>query len=224
MSENQFTVDGIKSQAKALRAYLTEQGLDPGYSKSLEAVSRSHGFKDWNTASAAAEKRKKFWERCPIKDAEIETTIYAPVYVGWQKVGGSALIPGNTAGVVRVVPTISPFFEPKAVAMLAVDASDPSTTRRFTVGAVTVGGSPQLAINTLHPQGGCSKSPVELISDMFDYPHLPQLVNWSVFSTAGLGRELDIAVFNKNDQDIEVFACVWGNAVTSLDCYAVTYD
>lgn len=41
----------LKTQAKALRQYLAEQGVELGHSKCLEAVARTHGFKNWDTAS-----------------------------------------------------------------------------------------------------------------------------------------------------------------------------
>jgi len=143
-----------------------------------------------------------------------------PTYCGWQQVAGSADIVAGQPGVVSVVPTVSPFFEPKAVYLFGIDPAAPGTNLRFTVGAVTVGGSPQLAINTLTPGGGGAGSPAELLSDVFNRSDEPLLVNWSVFSTIGLARELQISVFNLNAQDIRIFACIWGNAVTSLDCYA----
>lgn len=143
-----------------------------------------------------------------------------PTYCGWQQVAGSADILATTAGVVSIVPTVSPFFEPKAVYLFGIDPNAPGTNLRFTVGAVTVGGSPQLAINTLTPAGGGAGSPNELLSDVFNRSDEPLMVNWSVFSTVGLARELQISVFNLNGQAIRIFACVWGNAVTSLDCYA----
>lgn len=143
-----------------------------------------------------------------------------PTYCGWQQVAGSADIAGTTAGVVSVVPTVSPFFEPKAIYLFGIDPNAPGTNLRFTVGAVTVGGSPQMAINTLTPAGGGAASPAELLSDVFNRSDEPLLVNWSVFSTVGLARELQISVFNLNGQAIRIFACIWGNAVTSLDCYA----
>jgi hypothetical protein len=142
-----------------------------------------------------------------------------PTYCGWQQVAGVNTIAATTAGVVSVVPTVSPFFEPKAVYLFGIDPAAPGTNLRFTVGAVTVGGSPQLAINTLTPVGGTPASP-ELLSDVFNRSDEPLLVNWSVFSTIGLARELQVSVFNLNAQAMQIFACVWGNAVTSLDCYA----
>jgi len=42
----------LKTQAKALRKYLAEQGVELGHSKCLEAVARTQGFKNWDTASA----------------------------------------------------------------------------------------------------------------------------------------------------------------------------
>lgn len=143
-----------------------------------------------------------------------------PTYCGWQQVAGSNDIAATSAGVISVVPTVSPFFEPKAVYLFGVDVNAFGTNLRFTVGAVTVGGSPQLAINTLTPAGGGPGSPAELLSDVFNRSDEPLLVNWSVFSTVGLARELQISVFNPNASDCRIFACIWGNAVTSLDCYA----
>lgn len=139
-----------------------------------------------------------------------------PTYCGWQQVAGSVDIGALTNGVLSVVPTVSPFFEPKAIYLFGIDPNAPGTNLRFTVGAVTVGGSPQLAINTLVPTG----LGAELLSDMFNQMLEPLLVNWSVFSTVGLARELQISIFNLNGVAIRVFACIWGNAVTSLDCYA----
>lgn len=143
-----------------------------------------------------------------------------PTYCGWQQVAGSVDIAASTAGVVSVVPTVSPFFEPKAVYLFGIDPNAPGTNLRFTIGAVTVGGVPQLAINTLTPAGGGAASPAEILSDVFNRSDEPLLVNWSVFSTVGLARELQISVFNLNQQAVRIFACIWGNAVTSLDCYA----
>lgn len=53
MSNNQnSSVLSLKSQAKALRIYLAEEGMEISHSKALEAISRAHGYRDWNTASA----------------------------------------------------------------------------------------------------------------------------------------------------------------------------
>ncbi len=141
-----------------------------------------------------------------------------PTYCGWQQVAGIATIAANTNGVVSVVPTVSPYFEPKAVYLFGIDPAAPGTNLRFTVGAVTVGGSPQLAINTLTPTGAAATG--ELLSDVFNRSDEPLLVNWSVFSTVGLARELQLSVFNLNATTIRIYAAVWGNAVSSLDCYA----
>ena len=139
-----------------------------------------------------------------------------PTYCGWQQVAGSNDIAPTSAGVVTVLPTVSPYFEPKAVYLFGIDPAAPGTNLRFTIGAVTVGGSPQLAINNLAPTGVGS----ELLSDVFNRSDEPLLNNWSVFSTTGLARELQINVFNLNAVTLRVYACIWGNAVSSLDCYA----
>lgn len=141
-----------------------------------------------------------------------------PTYCGWQQVAGIATIAATTNGVVSVVPTVSPYFEPKAVYLFGIDPAAPGTNLRFTIGAVTVGGSPQLAINTLTPTGASATG--ELLSDVYNRSDEPLLVNWSVFSTVGLARELQISVFNLNAVAIRIYACIWGNAVSSLDCYA----
>lgn len=139
-----------------------------------------------------------------------------PTYCGWQQVANAVNINAGVAGTVSVIPTVTPYFEPKAIYLFGIDPTAPGTNLRFTVGAVTVGGSPQLAINTLTPTGVGA----ELLSDVYNRSDEPLLVNWSVFSTVGLARELQISVFNLNNTEIRIFACIWGNAVSSLDCYA----
>jgi len=47
------SLDTLKSQAKALRTSLTEQGQNIGHSQALELLAKSHGFRDWNTLHAA---------------------------------------------------------------------------------------------------------------------------------------------------------------------------
>lgn len=141
-----------------------------------------------------------------------------PTYCGWQQVAGAIIeLDGTTPGVVSVLPTVSPYFEPKAVYLFGIDPNAPGTNLRFTVGAVTVGGSPQLAINNLAPAAGSTEV---LLSDVFNRSDEPLLCNWSVFSTSGLARELQVNLFNLNAGELNVYACVWGNAVSSLDCYA----
>ncbi|MEX6505559.1 glyoxalase superfamily protein [Jiella sp. M17.18] len=46
----------LKSQAKRLRSGLGESGHDITHGAALELVARQHGFRDWNTAHALAEK------------------------------------------------------------------------------------------------------------------------------------------------------------------------
>ena len=142
-----------------------------------------------------------------------------PTYCGWQQVAGTVDIAPTTDGVLPILPTVSPYFEPKAIYLFGIDPAAPGTNLRFTIGAVTVGGSPQMAINKTIPTG-TGVGGGELLSDVFNRSDEPLLVNWSVFSTTGLARELNINLFNLNAVTIRVFACVWGNAVSSLDAYA----
>ena len=234
--QEQITIEGMKSQAKALRGYLNEQDVDLSHSKSLEAVARSHDFKDWNTASALVQQAEKFWEDEYQKvealrnkeEADIEELhknkvyrgIYATkeliVYCGWQKLGNSIKVPGHSSAILKVIPTVSPYFEPRAIRLIGSALASPSTNRRFIVGAITVGGSPQLAINKIHPIESFEEG---LLSDVFNRSYDPLLLNWSVFSTLKLARELEIHIYNLNEEEILVSACLWGNAVSSLECY-----
>lgn len=50
--ENSSTAP-LKTEAKALRKYLAEQGIELKHGKCLEAVARMHGFKNWDTACAS---------------------------------------------------------------------------------------------------------------------------------------------------------------------------
>lgn len=45
----------LKSQAKRLRKHLADHNLSLSHAQALEAVAAAHGFKDWNTASAAVQ-------------------------------------------------------------------------------------------------------------------------------------------------------------------------
>ena len=54
-SRKNSSTDSLKTEAKALRKYLTEQGLELGHSKCLEAVAQMHGYKNWDTVSAEFE-------------------------------------------------------------------------------------------------------------------------------------------------------------------------
>lgn len=44
----------LKTQAKRLRAALAAQGQPMSHAQSLEVLARQHGFRNWNTLSAAA--------------------------------------------------------------------------------------------------------------------------------------------------------------------------
>lgn len=53
MNKKNSPTNLFKIEAKALRKYLGEQGIELGHSKCLEAVARMHGFKNWDTAAFA---------------------------------------------------------------------------------------------------------------------------------------------------------------------------
>ncbi len=234
--QEQLSIEGMKGQAKALRGYLNEQGLDFSQSQSLEAIAKSHDFRDWNTASAIVQRAEKFWEDEykeveSLRDKEekdfeelhknkVYQGVYASkeliVYCGWQMIGNSVEVHGHSSTTLKVEPTLSPYFEPKAVRLVGSEVGRPSADRRFIVGSVTIGGSPQISVWKDHPitsfEGG-------LISDVFSRSHDPLLINWTACSASGLGRELLVHVYNLNEQDILVSACLWGDAVSSLDSY-----
>jgi len=46
--------DGLKAQAKRLRDAMAGSGTPLSHAAALEAVAKQHGFRDWNTAQAAA--------------------------------------------------------------------------------------------------------------------------------------------------------------------------
>jgi len=50
------TIEALKSQAKRLRAHLSTNNIPFAHSQSLEAVAIMHGYRDWNTATAACSK------------------------------------------------------------------------------------------------------------------------------------------------------------------------
>lgn len=50
-------LEGLKEQAKRLRAALEEQGQTITHSKALELIAAQHGFRDWNTLHASVGNR-----------------------------------------------------------------------------------------------------------------------------------------------------------------------
>ena len=120
---------------------------------------------------------------------------------------GTQTVAARTAARIVIAPVDSPYFEPRRVRMLTVDPNDPSIEMDLKIGAVTVGGSPQLSQNVLDP--GAS-SPGLHPSDL-------DRVKWSVCSTAGLARELQFEVFNPGDRAVAVFICIEGWALASIE-------
>ena len=104
-----------------------------------------------------------------------------------------------------VMPASTPYFEPKRCRVICIDPRDPNSHKDLKIGAVTVGGSPQIAINELSPD----RKSAGLRPDDIDY------VDWSIFSTPGLARELQFSLYNPNDIQVAVFICVDGWDVES---------
>ncbi len=61
------TIDALKTQARRLRADLCRQGTELSHGKALELVARQYGYRDWNTAHAAAGNHPP---RCPVELGE----------------------------------------------------------------------------------------------------------------------------------------------------------
>ncbi len=132
-----------------------------------------------------------------------------------QRVFGVAHIRARDNGVLTVIPGDLPYFEPRRVKFRAFDCSGQSVENLdFQIGAVTVGGSPQLAINTLTPSPGRLDGHNPVIS-----PKDLDEVNWSIFSTVGLARVLQVSIGNPSDVDLLIYMCIEGYEVASLDAY-----
>lgn len=54
MNTQHYTVDELKTQAKALRRSLAGEGHVISHSKSLETLANQFGYRDWNTLHAIA--------------------------------------------------------------------------------------------------------------------------------------------------------------------------
>lgn len=48
----------LKAQAKRLRAQLARRGVDLSHAQTLELVAGQHGFRDWNTLVATADRKR----------------------------------------------------------------------------------------------------------------------------------------------------------------------
>ena len=116
-----------------------------------------------------------------------------------------SLQPGEV-GVFSAVPLETPFFFPHRVKIKAVSPEDPNREMDMKIGAVTIGGSPQMAINSLTPG---PESPSIRAQDL-------DIVSWSAFSTVGLARELQMTVLNPNKERLIAFLCIEGEGFSTL--------
>ena len=210
----------MKAQAELLRMYMKDSlSVDMTHSNSLEAVSKSNGFKDWNTASALIKRQDEILRNALDVPDGTSSDLYVDrdsiVERDWYPLSGRAVIPAKSAGVVSIVPNLTPYFEPRAVRIYGYDEDRPSLNRRFVVNAVEIGKSPQMALHW--PR--ISNDSVGVLSDVFNRSGDPLRVPWACFSTRGLARELEIHVYNMNSRPIAVNATAFGKGVTSLDYY-----
>ena len=125
------------------------------------------------------------------------------------KAFGSITIPPRGQRVCTLIPPDSPYFEPRRCRIACLNMNDPSAEMDLKIGSVCVGGSPQLAINELNPD----ERSAGLRPEDLDY------VNWSVFSTVGLAREIQFTLYNPNEAPVAVFVCLDGLDVNGLDVY-----
>lgn len=57
------SIEDLKSQARRLRATLSDQGTAIGHGRALELLARQYGYRDWNTLHAAVGNRPP---PCPV--------------------------------------------------------------------------------------------------------------------------------------------------------------
>lgn len=60
VSQALLSLEGLKDQAKRLRARLQAEGQEMSHSKSLELIAAQMGFRDWNTLHARVGNRPPF--------------------------------------------------------------------------------------------------------------------------------------------------------------------
>ena len=120
------------------------------------------------------------------------------------------IAPGDQS-VMSFVPPDTPYFFPERVRWSVQDSE--GYRRDLRVGAVTVGGSPQMGINSLSMGNDRGKyTPSVSIMD------LPDASGWSACSVPGLARELRMWVWNSDrEKGVTAKICIEGYGVESLD-------
>jgi hypothetical protein len=90
-SYSALTPETLKAEARALREEQTAFGTTMSHSKALEATARAHGYRDWNTASAALNRPVA----CPVALGERVSGIYLKQpFTG--RVLATAILPGES--------------------------------------------------------------------------------------------------------------------------------
>jgi len=235
-----------KSTSDRLR-YLANNSKDSTTKRELENLAeRVDNIEEPNWPKYALD---LLLQRIDNLKSEVEKENYDK-FQGWQRLSTiKTNINPHESGRIMVVPTVSPYFEAKRVYMKTFRHGDHTLTAQTSIliGSATVGGSPQLAINTLSPSlfgpknkriesiiealksTNADKKDLEYLERMAlddrnllgssDFYREGQFVNWSVFSTRGLARELMITYLNPNEYPVDFIVEIEGNSVPSLDCY-----
>ena len=90
MKLNLPSIDGLKSQAKHLRADLAASGTEIGHSRALEMIAHQYGYGDWNTLFAAVGNRPT----CPVWIGQTVTGHFmGQAFIGTMI--GVTVLPGN---------------------------------------------------------------------------------------------------------------------------------
>ena len=80
-------LDGLKEQARRLRAALGSEGQTLSHSKALELVAAQHGFRDWNTLHAHIGNRGAFdpIASAPASKASISASLSKRRCSAWRR-------------------------------------------------------------------------------------------------------------------------------------------
>lgn len=166
---------------------------------------------DQRAKNAIAKIVKEQEEQIEVLKTEIDTRMLNPE---WQIVSGSACVKAMQVGEIVVAPSATPYFEPKAVQMGAVDDGDihgaTGNPKPFTIGAVDIAGCPQIESMKRVPNGESG----ELPSSTYEKG---RRVNWAIFGHAGdSGRDLRVCAYNPNPVNINIRVSVWGNPINEV--------
>lgn len=132
MDRKNSSTKPLKIEAKVLRKYLAEQGIELGHSKCLEAVAQMHGFKNWDTAVALFDAGAP--EQVPASTQEARSMAQAVRReAGWGKSWPfpweSPEASQGTAG--AIASALSEVLEDEGIENVHVRAAEPSEGERL---------------------------------------------------------------------------------------------